>query len=157
MNEDTPSSSPLLRFVEAGMRLTYEFESLGELEASFGQSIRLCPVVSVRGWSDNKECTASLRLTHFDSERREIGHCLLDHDEIAVWSQLLCEMQTGHCCSELQTSRLEYVSRHGIVLVWQSNSEMLEGAFVLNVSSPQTAILPPEFVSTLIDIFDEFE
>jgi hypothetical protein len=163
MNEDSQSSSPgepaVFRFIEAGMRLTYEFESIGRIQASLGQTIEFSPVFSIRGWSNHKEFIASLRLKHFTYDYREIGRCLLDLDEVVAWSQLLRQMQERQDgCSELQMRSVEYESRHGVRMVWQSGiKRQNEASFLLHVSSPQVAIVSADFISQLLIIFDDFE
>lgn len=158
-NEDPQPSSPdepgTFRFVEVGMRLTYELESLGQIRTSLGQTIEFCPVLSTRGWSTHKEFIASLRLIHLADQTREIGRCLLDQDEVAAWGRLLRRMQENDCCSDgLKTRSFEYESRHGVRMVWRNG---INAPFLLHVSSPQPAILPVDFISQLLKIFDEFE
>jgi len=161
MNDDTPAFSPndpeTFRFVEAGMRLTYELESLGEIVASMGQTIQFCPVLSTRGWSNHKDFVASLRLKHLDGASHEIGRCLLDQDEVAAWTHFLRWTQGGDRCSGLRTTSLEYASRHGVRMIWQGGTFWNESLFFLHVSSEQAAILPAEFISQLLKIFDDFD
>lgn len=161
MSEDS-QSSPLdqpnmLKFVESGMRLTYEFESIGRIEASLGQTIEFHPVISCRGWLNGKELIAALRWKHFASEGREIGRCLLDQDEVKAWGQLLRPMRERDPCSGLRVTCFEYVSRHGIKLFWKSDPDSNNAPFLVFVASAQAAILPSDFISRLLIIFDDFE
>lgn len=158
-NEDTQPSSPdqpdTFQFIEVGMRLTYEFESLGQIRTALGQMIEFYPVLSTRGWSTHKEFIASLRLIHLADQTREIGHCLLDQDEVAAWIRWLRRMQQNDGCSDgLKTRSFEYATRHGVRMVWRNG---ISAPFLLHVSSPQPAILPADFISQLLKIFDEFE
>lgn len=148
---------PLLSFVEHGMLLTYEFESLGQIEAALGQVIQFCPVLTVRGWSTHKEYVASLRLKYFAEPNRLTSQCLLDQDEICAWRRLLLATRQSGCCPEVRTNGLEYVTRHGIKLVWQARSIWKDAAYFLYVNCRQAAILPTHFDSQLLQIFDDFE
>jgi hypothetical protein len=159
LNEGSPSPSPnepgMFRFIEVGMRLTYEFESLGQIRTSLGHTIEFRPVFSSRGWSTHKEIIASLRLIHLADQSREIGRCLLDQDEVTAWGRLLRPMPDKDCCSDgWQTRSLELETRHGIRMVWQNG---INGSFLLYISSQQPAILPLDFASRLLKIFDDFE
>lgn len=158
-NEVPDPSSPdepgTFRFVEVGMRLTYELESLGQIRTSLGHTIEFYPVLSTRGWSTHKEFIASLRLIHLADQTLEIGRCLLNQDEVVAWGRLLRRMQENDGCSDgLRTRSFEYETRHGAKLVWRKGNI---ASFLLHVSSPQPAILPKDFISQLLKIFDDFE
>lgn len=160
---DQPSARkhPLFDFVESGMRLTREFASLGHLACSFGHVIEFRPVLSVVGWSDRKEFHAALRMRHLDPHGRELGVCLLDRDEVRCWSGLLNGIICGSYASfgdprQDSLDRVEYTSRHGAKLVCQGHW-MKADPWGLQVATGQTAILPIDFASTLIDLFAEFE
>ena len=142
------------RFVRAGMRLTYEFESLGEISTALGHRIVFFPVISSRTWSTRKEYNAALRFVHFADRYREIGRCLVDHDEVSAWGELFrtC-LQEGECGkSEFRCLRGEYVTRHGVRLVWGAGE-----SYRLYVASPQPAHLPCSFITRLLQIFSQFE
>lgn len=156
---DGPSSSAdepgMFRFIEVGMRLTYELQSIGQIETSLGQTIEFYPVISSRGWSTHKEIVRSLRFVHRIDRSHVIGHCLVDQDEIAAWSRWLRTMLEERAgCEEFRTSRFEYVTRHGVQLNWHTGSFT---PFMLHVASRQAAILPADFVGRLLKIFNDFE
>lgn len=159
MSEETSSSSPdepgMFRFIEVGMRLTYELQSIGQIKTSLGQTVEFYPVISSRGWSTHKELIRSLRFVHLAAPSHVIGHCLVDRDEVAAWGRWLRMMQEERpCCDELPTRSFEYVTRHGVRLIWHDGSYT---PFTLHVASRQAAILPTDFVSQLLKIFDDFE
>jgi hypothetical protein len=161
--DETPDPNPrdkhpLFEFVEAGMRLTHEFASLGQLACSFGNVIEFRPVLSVIGWSDRKEFQAALRMRHLDPYGRELGVCLLDRDEARCWTGLLnaCLCRRADDPDNVELERLVYISRHGAKLVGR-NSLVNGSPWVLQVGTEQTALLPIDFTSTLLDLFAEFE
>lgn len=161
MSEDSqfelPEEPPMLQFVESGMQLILEFESLGQIDAALGHTIRFCPVLAVRGWSDHREYAVSLRLKHVADQNREVGRCLLNEDEVAAWRKLLLQMQQHEECSEYETNSFEYVTRHGIRMVWQAGLIWNDAPFFLYVSTMQPAILPRDFIRQLLDIFNAFD
>jgi hypothetical protein len=160
MDENSPDDPPMFQFVEAGMRLTYEFEALGILEAGLGHTIEFFPLLSVRGWSSHKEVMASLRLVHRAGDRREIGRCLLDQDEVDAWERLFRPMRDGGPCDSahegVRVQGFEYASRHGIRLVWQRHMNPLDTRYRLYVSAQQAALLPSDFLDQFLTIFNEF-
>lgn len=153
-SQPSPNEPGMFRFVEVGMRLSYELEPIGQIRTSFGHTIEFCPVLTSRGWSTHKEFIASLRLIHRADQSREIGRCLVDQDEVVAWGRLLRQLRDNCCSDGLQTRKFEYETRHGIRIVWQSGICV---PFLLHVSSPQPAILPNDFIGQLLTIFDEFE
>lgn len=152
----TPDEPEHFRFIEAGTQLTYEFESLGTLQAALFQTIDFCPVVSFRGWSKHKEMTASLRLKHYAYDRREIGSCLLDRDEVTAWHRMLLRTQEPDAeCSQRRLTNFEYITRHGIKMVCKAGQN--ETSFLMYISGLQAAILQPNVVGQLLNIFEDFE
>lgn len=159
MSEDSqpdPDDERLLfRFVESGMNLSYEFGPIGSITASLGHVIQLCPVLAVRGWATHKEFTPSLRFKHFIDRDHVIGSCLVNQDEVLAWRELLLDMQRVNSCGPRPDS-FEYGTRHGLRLRWQAG--LIWGThFLLYVASKQAALLPPDFVSQLLAIFNDFE
>lgn len=157
---DQPPSdrNPLFDYVESGMRLTHEFASLGQLVCSFGQVIELRPILSVVGWSDRKEFQAALRMRHLDPYGRELSVCLLDRDEVRCWIGLLnaCLCRGPDDPDDVELEQLIYTSRHGAKLVGRSLS--VNGSpWVLHVGTEQSAILPIDFTTTLLEVFADFE
>lgn len=160
MNDDSQSPSPndpdMFRFVEAGMSLTYEFRPLGVIKAPLGQIVEFCPVFTCQGFSDHKKFVASLRLRHLVGRCSEISRCILDRDEVFAWSQLLRYFQKLEY-EDLNTRNVEYVSRHGIKLVLKCRANEKYVPFLLHVASSQAAILPEDFASEMVEIFEDFE
>jgi hypothetical protein len=147
------NEGPLFEFIEPGMAMAFEYDSIGSIRAALAQTIEFFPAVLIRGWSEHKELTPSLRLRHFTSDRREIGRCLLDYDEVKAWAEWLRTLQIGAGCSDREPPRLrhfEYQSRHGIRIVWN-------GLYQLHVAAVQSAILPRDFMEDLLMILEAFQ
>lgn len=163
MSSDDDSTSPdspersVFDYIESGMSLVYEYQTIGQMSVGFGQTIFVRPVVACKGYSKRKEFTTSLRFIHATYDNREIGRCLLDRDEVAAWIHFLTSMLSvsTECTVDLKVQRLDYVSRHGIRLVCRPDNA---APYTLHVASEQAALLPSaSFATDLLAILGEFE